>query len=137
LVDGVWVSVKDVCAAVAVNSSATSRTGTAAAADIVAPDMVIFVPAVITLPSAANICADVPPDLIIDPPVILPVTVKAVKVPTEVILGCAAVVTVPAVVAAPAVKLDAIPDILVPTSAEGVPKLGVVNIGLTFPRLAK
>ena len=35
------------------------------------------------------------------PPVMLPVTVNELSVPTEVMLGCAAVVTVPAVVAAP------------------------------------
>ena len=35
------------------------------------------------------------------PPVMLPDTLKALNVPTEVMLGCAAVVTVPAVVAAP------------------------------------
>ena len=35
------------------------------------------------------------------PAPILPVTVKLVSVPTEVMLGCAAVVTLPAVVAAP------------------------------------
>jgi hypothetical protein len=41
------------------------------------------------------------PDVIKLPPVMLPVTASAVNVPVEVMLGCAAVVTVPAVVAAP------------------------------------
>jgi hypothetical protein len=43
--------------------------------------------------------APVVPDTL--PEVMLPVTVNAVNVPTLVMLGCAAVVTVPAVVAAP------------------------------------
>ena len=45
------------------------------------------------------------------PPVTLPVTVTLVNVPTEVILGCAAVVTVPAVVAEATVPVTLAPGI--------------------------
>ena len=50
------------------------------------------------------------------PPVILPVpTLNTVSVPTEVMFGCAAVVTVPAVVALAAlVALDTVPVTLAP-----------------------
>ena len=52
----------------------------------------------------------------------LPVTVSEVKVPTEVILGCAAVVTVPAVVAVVAdVALDTAPETLDPTILDKPP----------------
>ena len=47
------------------------------------------------------------------PEVILPVTAKAVNVPVLVMFGCAAVVTVPAVVAL--VALDTVPVTLAPT----------------------
>ena len=45
------------------------------------------------------------------PAVMLPVTAKLVKVPTEVILGCAAVVTVAATVAAGTVPVTLAPGI--------------------------
>jgi hypothetical protein len=44
------------------------------------------------------------------PDVVLPVTANAVNVPTDVMLGCAAVVTVPAVVAAPDTVMVYVPD---------------------------
>ena len=47
------------------------------------------------------------------PESILPVTLSELRVPTEVIFGCAAVVTVPAVVAAP----DKVPTNVVAVSA--------------------
>ena len=56
------------------------------------------------------------------PLVVLPVTVRLLNVPTEVMLGCAAVVTVPAVVAEPAEPLtepvmvdDTVNELNVPT----------------------
>ena len=41
-------------------------------AEITPPEIVMLVPAVITLPSAASICADVPPVLMKELPVMLP-----------------------------------------------------------------
>ena len=53
------------------------------------------------------------PAVLMLPPVILPVALTLVKVPTDVILGCAAVVTVPAVVAAPVnAPVNAVADTL-------------------------
>ena len=54
-------------------------------------------------------------------PAIVPDTVRADKVPTDVMLGCAAVVTVPAVVA-----VDAVPirfAVIVPAANDPVPSL--------------
>ena len=62
--------------------------------------------------------ADIEPPVSKLPDVVLPVTVSDVNVPTEVMLGCAAVVTVSAVVAVPAevakVALATVPDTLAP-----------------------
>ena len=72
LADLVWVKVKLVCEAVAVTSSDTSLTKYEVAS---------------TLPSAFKNCDDVPPDLTIVLPVIVPLEVSEVKVPTEVMAG--------------------------------------------------
>ena len=56
--------------------------------------------------------AEITPPVSKLPDVVLPVTVSAVSVPTDVILGCAAVVTVPAVVAD--VALGTVPVTLPP-----------------------
>ena len=55
------------------------------------------------------------------PDVVLPVTARALNVPTDVMLGCAAVVTVPATVAVPTVKLAAVPVKLVPAPENTLP----------------
>jgi hypothetical protein len=55
------------------------------------------------------------------PDVVLPVTARALSVPTDVMLGCAAVVTVPATVAVPTVKLAAVPVKLVPAPENELP----------------
>ena len=83
----------------------------------VAPNVSVVLPNVIA--ELANLaCANVPELILVAlidvtlapdpfnvptkfPDVVLPVTAKLVSVPTDVMLGCAAVVTVPAVVAAP------------------------------------
>ena len=66
--------------------------------------------------------AEICPAVKMLPPVVLPVTVSAVNVPTEVIFGCAAVVTVPAVVALVAVvALPTVNDEAVPVNPVPAP----------------
>ena len=60
------------------------------------------------------------------PAVILPVTASDVSVPTEVMFGCAAVVTVPAVVAAP---LNAPTNVV--AVIEELPKLALMPVLIT------
>jgi hypothetical protein len=91
------------------------------------PPRAIDVPFTVNEALASRACANVPLEMLVAliletlapdpfnvptkfPDVVLPVTASAVSVPTEVMLGCAAVVTVPAVVALVAVPAD--PDIL-------------------------
>ena len=70
------------------------------------------------------------------PPVTLPLTLNAVNVPTEVILPCAAVVTVPAVVAEVAlVALGTVPVTLAPVielSAAPLPICVPVTLPVTL-----
>jgi len=60
--------------------------------------------------------AEISPPVNKFPPVTLPVTVKLVNVPTDVMLGCAAVVTVAAVVAKTALEIVPIklPPVMLP-----------------------
>ena len=91
-------------------------------------------PAVVRLPPVmlpvATTCAPVvrlPPDT-------LPVTVKDDSVPTDVILGCAAVVTVPAVVAAPVRAPTNVVDVTLVSPATVVtvaPSVSVVDPSVT------
>ena len=69
----------------------------------------LIMPAVNKLPPVMLAAADTKPAVKTLPPVALPLTVNEVSVPTEVIFGCAAVVTVAAVVALPTVNDAAVP----------------------------
>ena len=75
------------------------------------------------------------------PAVTLPVTANDVNVPTDVMLGCAAVVTVPAVVAAPLNEPTNVVDVTLDKPATVVtvePRVNAVlpNVTLAFANLA-
>jgi hypothetical protein len=97
------------------------------------------VPVVILLPFSADIPLPLPVNTpvlaVIFAPVIVPLTPKPVNVPTDVMFGCAAVVTVPAVVAAPVSAPTNVVDVTLVSPATDVtvaPSVNVVLPNTTF-----
>jgi hypothetical protein len=85
----------------------------------------IRLPPIIALPEVCSVPVLVSPAVTRLPPVMLPVALRLLSVPTEVMLGCAAVVTVPAVVAEPDTVIVYVPLSL---AAFNVPELILVAL---------
>ena len=73
------------------------------------------------------------------PALILPVTLKLAKVPVLVMFGCALVVTVPAVVALPAVATDKLATCVVDVTTNGAVPVAIfdINCGVVILALAR
>ena len=101
-----------------------------ASSDVSARPLPVTAPEVFKLPPVMVPAAVIIPAVLMLPLVVLPVTARLLKVPTEVMLGCAAVVTVPAVVAAPVSAPTNVVDVTLDNPATVVvvePKASVVE----------
>ena len=92
-----------------------------------------------TLPVPVDVVTPVPPFVTDKVPVtfevksIEPASILFVTLPKPIVVALPTLVTSPVrfalVVTLPAVKFAAVPEIFVPTNVDGVPKLGVTNVG--------